>query len=631
MWRRTLAHPAVQILIVLAFCAALYWPLLGTPGLGSSEGHRVVPAWRMLESGEWFRIEMFGATYLRKPPGFPWAIAVSSMAFGQTEFAARAVSAASCTTMALLAFWSGRRWFGAPRGTVGVGGVSEVGGWGAWAGLGAGIAQAITPQFVSIGRLAEIDAFNALGTQIACIGLIELIARPRRRANGDDLGRGRVVLSTSSTPNTSSMLSTSGTSSTGNTPSMPSTPSASIISSIGFALFAAIGIIIAGLAKGPASVTCLLGVFIAPCLMQRRVRGVITPWSLGAVSLAAAVLGAVAWRLAQENTTADAVTQDFSEFTWSFSRLGQTALLIPAAFVAALPASLGLVPLIAERVSPWLKRDFWSEQRDRDEKRAAHADPMRLLAHTLGLAWLLSVGFLMFAGVSNARYAMPAAVLLPPLVAYLLRLASISTTADTNNKAAASARRAARKSLLNHPIVIPLVLTPLLLWWAVVRETYRPRREAGREAGAVLAKALPDGAIVWANDLIEARPDVLLYAQRAAWTDSRRRVEPRWMPGAMRRGELPAPASGLNGAPVYILLRGDGLGPEAARYAKWIVKSDADAAPTSQPAVEGADAHPETDTASAGVRLIARTSARVASYEFTLYEVVAEDASAAPK
>jgi hypothetical protein len=36
------------------------------------------------------------------------------------------------------------------------------------------------------------------------------------------------------------------------------------------------------------------------------------------------------------------------------------------------------------------------------------------------------------------------------------------------------------------------------------------------QAGALLAEALPDGAVLWADDLIEARPDLLLYTQRSA-------------------------------------------------------------------------------------------------------------------
>jgi 4-amino-4-deoxy-L-arabinose transferase-like glycosyltransferase len=596
-----------QAFVVLGLCAALYWPLLGTPGFGSSEGHRVVPAWHMLESQRWFHIEMFGATYLRKPPGFPWAIAVSSMIFGQTEFAARAVSAASCSLMALLALWAGRRWFGSPLPRASLrssdSSANEVSGhsveasahvagrstsapsdeagicstdaaapqeplgrasprtsiqddapWLHAAGLGAGIAQATMPQFVSIGRLAEIDALNALGTQMACIGLIELAARRPNDGAGSDGDRG-------------------------------------IVAPFMFMLLASVGILIAGLAKGPASVTCLLGVLIAPVILTRRLRG--KWWTLGSLLLAAAVLVPLSLRILNANPAKGAVTQDFSEFTWSLSRLSQTAVLIPSAFAAAIPASVALIVLLAERLA------------DRDAKRRGislqEASPQRLLAHVIALAWLMSVGTLMLAGISNPRYAMPAAVLLPPLVAYLIRT-FYTKDAVPNESPGAAVRTVAKWSLLGHPIVIPLIVIPLLVWWSVIRETYRPRREEGRLAGTALAEVLPDGAVVWANDLIEARPDVLLYAQQYA-AKSGKAIVPRWMPAAMLNGTLPDESSYPSGTRVFLLLRRDGAGREVSMYA---------------PRIDARD--PIRDDGQP--RLVERASGRVASYEFGVYELL---------
>ncbi|MGE3108619.1 MAG: ArnT family glycosyltransferase [Phycisphaerales bacterium] len=522
MRQGVLSRAWVQSLIVVAVCAVLYWPLLGTPGFGMSEGHRVVPAWTMLETGRWLKMEMFGQTYLRKPPGFPWAIALASMVFGKTEFAARAVSAASCTVMALTALWYSRRWFGDGR----------------WRGpLGAGVAQAIMPQFVAIGRVAEIDALNALGTQFACLALIDL-ARP-------DGPRAR--------------LAPAG--------------------------IAGAGILIAGLAKGPASATCLLGVMIALCVGTRSIRALANVYTLGAIGSAAAAIGVIAWLVARANA-GGGVTQDFSEFTWSFDRLGGTLRLIPAAFVAALPASIALVPLLAERLTgvPIAGNGVRRE---------------RELAHIIGFAWLLSVGLLMLMGISNSRYAMPAAVLLPPLVAYTLGLAA---PVESPEHAGASrvVREVSRWCVLRHPLVIPIVLVPLLLWWSVYRETYRDRREAGRRAGAALAASLIRDGDVWANDLVEARPDVLLYMQRA----SRGRVTPLWMPEALRSGELPRlPVE--SGRRAYLLLRSDSQSAERDRYAKWIA-----------PPGPSRPAEPQSP-----VRLHRLTSGRAASYEFELYEV----------
>src|SRR5262249_19703541 len=149
---------ALHFLLVLVVGVLVYWPMLGVPGFGSSEGHRVGPAWEMLRTGDLEHLRLFGVTYLRKPPGMPWAIAASSALLGRTEFAARAVSALASTLMPLLAFWFTGRWLGRP--------------WG----LAAGLAQALSPLFITLGRTAEIDPLNCLATQLAAFALVSLLA-----------------------------------------------------------------------------------------------------------------------------------------------------------------------------------------------------------------------------------------------------------------------------------------------------------------------------------------------------------------------------------------------------------------------------------------------------------------------
>jgi hypothetical protein len=102
------------------------------------------------------------------------------------------------------------------------------------------------------------------------------------------------------------------------------------------------------------------------------------------------------------------------------------------------------------------------------------------------------------------------------------------------------------------------VLAALALIW-VPLDAHRPRHQEGRTAGRAVARALPDGAVVWANDLIEARPDVLLYARRAAHDESRSLV-PQWKKEQLLAGK--APPEG-----VYLLLRDDPESDEFARYA----------------------------------------------------------------
>lgn len=155
--KRVSGSVSLQLLLLLVVCVPVYWIGLGSGGFHSTEGHRVIPAYEMLDHGHWLVPRMFEQPYLRKPPGMPWAIAGMSAMLGQTVFAARAVSALASTAMALIAFWAGRRWFG-PR-----------------AGLAAGLAQALMPVLWESGRAAEIEALNHLGTQIAAFMLIDAL------------------------------------------------------------------------------------------------------------------------------------------------------------------------------------------------------------------------------------------------------------------------------------------------------------------------------------------------------------------------------------------------------------------------------------------------------------------------
>src|SRR5690606_23128449 len=60
----------------------------------------------------------------------------------------------------------------------------------------------------------------------------------------------------------------------------------------------------------------------------------------------------------------------------------------------------------------------------------------------------------------------------------------------------------------------------------------------------------PGPVELWANEMVETRPEVLLYAARAAAPEGVA-VRPLWAKPAMRRGELPAPGG-------YLLLKADG-------------------------------------------------------------------------
>ncbi|MFW6336205.1 MAG: ArnT family glycosyltransferase [Phycisphaeraceae bacterium] len=157
-------HPVAAPLTAALMMAVVTLPLLGLAPLAGTEGHRVIPARHMLESGDWVVPELLGETYLRKPPGHFWLLAASQAVLGDHGWAWRLPSALSAMLLVAGLAWMGRRWFGLGGGwAAGLGGVGLVAIW----------AQS---------RTADIDATNTLATVAAAIALLELmLGHPRRR------------------------------------------------------------------------------------------------------------------------------------------------------------------------------------------------------------------------------------------------------------------------------------------------------------------------------------------------------------------------------------------------------------------------------------------------------------------
>ncbi len=477
-WHGAILHG----LIVVAVCAAVYLPWLGRGGLTSTEGHRAIPGWGMLESGDWVLPRMFGRVYLRKPPGVPWAIAASSRVFGETEFAARLPSALAMMGMSLVAMVFARRWFG--RG----------------AGLVAGLATALTPWFWSSGRSAEIEAINNFGTCAAVLLVIELMVnRAGRRWWGTLIVAGL----------------------------------------LGEA------VLLTGLAKGPAGFAAIGGAVVAGFVWtgtdrseQRSVARVRAGlWLAVAVLPAAAVLCALYVRVmgetarVKQETGLGPVVQDVTEFLWSWSgltavRVARVLALGPVGLRAGWPGSLGLALVWGKRVDA--ERSV-GERSGLQEGRIARA---------VAGACLLSLVALTIAGVGNPRYAMPSVCFLPVLAGYAW------TTLG-------------RTSLVRWTGIglVGALLISAAVWIGVLEP--RERARSGRDAGVSLGAALPDGAMVWADGMVEARPEVLWYAQREA-ARSGRKVQPVWI---TRMAELLVlPRHG------YLLMRTDSLMDEARAY-----------------------------------------------------------------
>lgn len=458
-----------SLLITLGVCAGVYLPRLGTGGFAYTEGHRVIPGWEMLASGDWLVPRMFGQAYLRKPPGMPWAVALSSMVFGQTEFAARLVSAVSIALLALTCALFAHRWFGATAPT-GSRRVSPA--------LAAGLCAALTPVFWAIGRHAEIEALNTFASGTAVLVLLELLVRPASRL----------------------------------------TPV--------WCLAAAASITLALFAKGPASLPALAAAVGAACIVTRSFSSLGRPTLWIAIVTAGTLFAwyAVAVRERLESHGETPVLQGVSDFLWparalTLAGIGKVVAMPAVALASMLPASLALLAVRWRRGS--------------DET----TDDPRHIARAAALTCVLSLAALAVLGVNNPRYALPCTGFLPVLVGY----------------AAAEFPRVLSRRVLGGAALAAGIGVAVYLG---VLEP-RARATSGREAGEALVDVLPRDAQVWADGVVEARPEVLLYAQRSS-AGFGRGLHVRWVPGLAGR-VLPPPGS-------YLLLRTDDLGDESAAY-----------------------------------------------------------------
>jgi 4-amino-4-deoxy-L-arabinose transferase-like glycosyltransferase len=106
------------LLIVLLVWAAIYLPALGSLAIKGEEGRRILPAIRMIETGDYIVPRVGSTTYFRKPPLVNWLVAVSFRVFGvRNEWTARLPSALSVLVVAI-AFVTVARGSLSPRGST---------------------------------------------------------------------------------------------------------------------------------------------------------------------------------------------------------------------------------------------------------------------------------------------------------------------------------------------------------------------------------------------------------------------------------------------------------------------------------------------------------------------------------
>lgn len=250
------------------------------------------------------------------------------------------------------------------------------------------------------------------------------------------------------------------------------------------------------LAKGPASLPVLLAVGVATLALQdreqRRARAAFgRRWGvLWGLAIGLGTIGAIAV-VERVVPDAGAVTQSPAAFMFEPGRIGAILAMPLLALASALPASL-LMPAVPPTPE---------DRRDR-------------VALALVIGCLGGVLVLMLVGVSNPRYAMPAFVLLAPLAGY-----AATRSREHASGCPLSPFEARRAGIYMRVLVRPwplwlvgLVVASQVYVWAI--EPARDRR-SGTPVGRELARHLPQDAVIYAHELVEARPEVLHATRRA--------------------------------------------------------------------------------------------------------------------
>jgi len=70
------------LFVVLLVWAAIYLPALGSIAIKGEEGRRILPAIRMLQTGNYIVPQVGSNPYFRKPPLVNWLVAASFKIFG---------------------------------------------------------------------------------------------------------------------------------------------------------------------------------------------------------------------------------------------------------------------------------------------------------------------------------------------------------------------------------------------------------------------------------------------------------------------------------------------------------------------------------------------------------------------
>jgi 4-amino-4-deoxy-L-arabinose transferase-like glycosyltransferase len=106
------------VFVVLLVWAVIYLPALGSIAIKGEEGRRILPAIRMLETGNYIVPRVGSNPYFRKPPLVNWLVAASFKIFGvRNEWTARLPSAVAVLAVAIAFVTVARASLG-PRGSI---------------------------------------------------------------------------------------------------------------------------------------------------------------------------------------------------------------------------------------------------------------------------------------------------------------------------------------------------------------------------------------------------------------------------------------------------------------------------------------------------------------------------------
>src|SRR5438045_8720999 len=74
--------PFRAVAVIVLVWAVIYLPALGSIAIKGEEGRRILPAIRMLETGNYIVPQVGSYPYYRKPPWVNWVVAASFKVFG---------------------------------------------------------------------------------------------------------------------------------------------------------------------------------------------------------------------------------------------------------------------------------------------------------------------------------------------------------------------------------------------------------------------------------------------------------------------------------------------------------------------------------------------------------------------